>query len=95
MLFLSKMDVGREEKLIARLSKEIETLENHECHTRGQTFHDSKQQQVLAAKQAELTVARSNHQELGSMSKFTDTEFPHSPDLKKFTSILKNLKKLF
>ena len=29
------------------------------------------------------------------MSKFTDTEFPHSPDLKKFTSILKNLKKLF
>jgi hypothetical protein len=29
------------------------------------------------------------------MSKFTDTEFLHSPDLKKFTSILRNLKKVF
>jgi hypothetical protein len=29
------------------------------------------------------------------MSKFTDTEFYHSPDLKKFTSILKNLKRVF
>jgi DNA repair exonuclease SbcCD ATPase subunit len=55
-----KLDVGREEKLVAKLSKEIETLENHECHTCGQAFHDSKHQQVLESKQAELATARQN-----------------------------------
>ena len=37
-----KLDISREEKLAAKLSKEIETLANHECHTCGQPFHDSK-----------------------------------------------------
>ena len=53
-----KLDISREEKLATKLSKEIETLENHECHTCGQAFHDSKHQQVLEAKQTELATAR-------------------------------------
>ena len=53
-----KLDVGREDKLAAKLAKEIETLANHECHTCGQAFHDSKHEQVLAAKQSDLATAR-------------------------------------
>lgn len=53
-----KMDIGREEKLAAKVAKEIETLENHECHTCGQAFHDTKHQQVLETKQTELATAR-------------------------------------
>jgi DNA repair exonuclease SbcCD ATPase subunit len=53
-----KLDIGREEKLATKLAKEIETLANHECHTCGQPFHDSKHQQVVAAKQADLVSAR-------------------------------------
>ena len=53
-----KLDISREDKLAAKLSKEIETLANHECHTCGQPFHDSKHQQVMEAKQADLVSAR-------------------------------------
>ena len=53
-----KLDIGREEKLVAKLEKEIETLANHECHTCGQPFHDSKHQQVMETKQADLDAAR-------------------------------------
>ena len=53
-----KLDISREEKLAAKLAKEIETLNNHECHTCGQPFHDSKHQQVMEAKQADLATAR-------------------------------------
>ena len=59
----TKLDIGREEKSISKLSKEIQTLENHECHTCGQAFHDHKHQQVLAAKQTDLDSARAACQE--------------------------------
>jgi DNA repair exonuclease SbcCD ATPase subunit len=62
-----KMDISREEKLAAKLSKEIETLENHECHTCGQAFHDSKHQQVLEAKQTELATARASGAEYSTL----------------------------
>jgi len=62
-----KMDIGREEKLAAKLSKEIETLENHECHTCGQAFHDSKHQQVLETKQTELATAQQSSREFGTL----------------------------
>jgi len=62
-----KLDIGREEKLAAKLSKEIETLENHECHTCGQAFHDTKHQQVLEAKQADLATARQSGQEFSTL----------------------------
>jgi DNA repair exonuclease SbcCD ATPase subunit len=59
----TKLDRDREAKTIAKLSKEIETLANHECHTCGQAFHDHKHQQVVAAKQADLDSARATCQE--------------------------------
>ena len=55
-----KLDINREEKLVAKLSKEIETLENHECHTCGQPFHDSKHQQVMEGKQEDLATHRAS-----------------------------------
>jgi len=62
-----KIDIGREEKLVVKLSKEIETLDNHECHTCGQAFHDAKHQQVLDSKQAELATAQQNRQEFSDL----------------------------
>jgi DNA repair exonuclease SbcCD ATPase subunit len=62
-----KLDVGREEKLAAKLSKEIETLENHECHTCGQAFHDSKHKQVMEAKQKDLATARASGAEFSTL----------------------------
>jgi DNA repair exonuclease SbcCD ATPase subunit len=62
-----KLDIGREEKLAAKLSKEIETLENHECHTCGQAFHDSKHEQVLESKKTELATARQSGQEFSTL----------------------------
>jgi DNA repair exonuclease SbcCD ATPase subunit len=59
----TKLDRDREAKTIAKLSKEIETLANHECHTCGQAFHDHKHEQVVAAKQADLDSARATCQE--------------------------------
>jgi DNA repair exonuclease SbcCD ATPase subunit len=59
----TKMDVTREDKTISKVSKEIETLENHECHTCGQPFHDSKHEQVLAGKQKDLATARKSFDE--------------------------------
>jgi DNA repair exonuclease SbcCD ATPase subunit len=58
-----KLDVSREEKLATKLSKEIETLANHECHTCGQPFHDSKHEQVMEEKQTDLDGARENFTE--------------------------------
>ena len=62
-----KLDIGREDKLVAKLSKEIETLEAHECHTCGQAFHDSKHQQVLEAKQSDLATARQSGSEFSTL----------------------------
>ena len=62
-----KMDISREEKSAAKLVKEIETLNNHECHTCGQAFHDAKHQQVLDSKQAEMVTAQQNRQEFSDL----------------------------
>jgi DNA repair exonuclease SbcCD ATPase subunit len=62
-----KLDINREEKLVTKLSKEIETLENHECHTCGQAFHDSKHQQVMESKQTELATARASGTEYSTL----------------------------
>ena len=53
----SKLDLQREEKSASKLAKEIATLESHTCHTCGQSFHDAKQESVLAAKHKELKEA--------------------------------------
>jgi len=53
----TKLDIGREEKTISKISAEIVSLENHTCHTCGQDFHDEKHQSVLGQKQTELSGA--------------------------------------
>jgi DNA repair exonuclease SbcCD ATPase subunit len=63
----TKLDISREEKMVAKLSKEIETLKAHECHTCGQPFHDSKHEQVLASKQSDLETARKSSGEFGTL----------------------------
>ena len=63
----TKLDISREEKLVAKLSKEIESLANHECHTCGQPFHDSKHQQVMETKQKDLAVSRESCAEYGAL----------------------------
>ena len=55
-----KLDLGREEKNIAKLVKDISLLENHTCHACGQDLHDSKHEEVLAGKQQDLATARAN-----------------------------------
>jgi len=101
----TKLDIGREEKSISKLSKEIQTLENHECHTCGQAFHDTKHQQVLAAKQTDLDSARAACQEytqllseletahtsLGVLGKPPRMFYDHEEDAIKHRSTLSNL----
>jgi len=43
-------DIAKESKLVDKLKKEVETLEEHKCHTCGQDFHDDKHKQVLDEK---------------------------------------------
>jgi len=71
-----KLDISREEKLVAKLSKEIETLENHECHTCGQAFHDHKHQQVLEGKQVDLVAARQSGTEFSTL--LSELEVAHT-----------------
>jgi DNA repair exonuclease SbcCD ATPase subunit len=54
----SKLEVQREEKTIKKLEMEIQSLQSHQCHTCGQSFHDEKHQSVLENKQKDLADAR-------------------------------------
>lgn len=58
-----KLDISREEKSINRLTSEIKTLTNHECHACGQEFHDSKYEEVLQTKQKELATSQVSNKE--------------------------------
>ena len=62
-----KLDISREEKSITKLVKELETLNNHECHTCGQPFHDTKHQLVLETKQQELLASQQAQQEYNDL----------------------------
>ena len=73
-----KLDLGREEKNITKLVKDIAALENHTCHACGQELHDSKHEEVLAGKQQDLAIARAN-------------AYTHADDLAKFESTQKEL----
>lgn len=47
-------DAAREQKEINKLKSDIESLENHTCHSCGQAFHDNKQEKLLAEKKQSL-----------------------------------------
>jgi DNA repair exonuclease SbcCD ATPase subunit len=102
-----KLDIGREEKLATKLSKEIETLENHECHTCGQPFHDSKHQQVVEGKQSDLATHRAAcaeysgllselqiaHDSLGTLGKPPKMFYDQESDAVHHQATLANLQK--
>lgn len=102
-----KLDISREEKLVAKLSKEIETLANHECHTCGQAFHDSKHEQVMASKQSDLEAARESgttystllseletaHNSLGTLGKPPKMFYDKESDAVHHQATLTNLEK--
>jgi len=76
-------DEVREQKLIATLTAEINSLENHTCHSCGQAFHDDKQEKQLEQKRKELQEAAlqalaTNSQKLG-----------HEDELQKLGSVTK------
>jgi DNA repair exonuclease SbcCD ATPase subunit len=71
----TKLDVSREDKTISKVSKEIETLKTHQCHTCGQPFHDTKHESVLASKQADLDGARANFAEHTQLLSELETAF--------------------
>ena len=56
----AKQDESRESRAVDKLSIEISKLEDHQCHTCGQEFHDEKHIQVLANKQQDLEHAVAN-----------------------------------
>jgi DNA repair exonuclease SbcCD ATPase subunit len=52
-----ELDEARENKAIEKLKADIESLENHTCHSCGQAFHDDKQEQLLEDKRKALQEA--------------------------------------
>jgi len=44
-------DNTKQERLIAKLDKELGLLKDHKCHSCGQDIHDTKQEEILASKQ--------------------------------------------
>jgi DNA repair exonuclease SbcCD ATPase subunit len=50
-------DNEKQEKLIAKLKKEIESLEAHKCYACGQDVHDSKQAEIMSQKEEMLKEA--------------------------------------
>ena len=100
-----KLDISREDKLAAKLSKEIETLEAHECHTCGQAFHDDKHKHVLEAKKTDLATARESgttystllselettHNSLGTLGKPPKMFYDNEADAIQHQATLTNL----
>lgn len=69
----SKLEQDRERKRCERVEKEITSLENHQCHTCGQEFHDAKHEAVLAAARKELGDASVAFEDIGET--IMETEF--------------------
>ena len=102
-----KLDLGREEKNIAKLVKDIAALENHTCHACGQDLHDSKHEEVLAGKQQDLATARANahthadelahlesaHKDLGTLGKPPKMFYDREADAIQHRATLENLQK--
>ena len=56
----NQQDRDRELQNIRQLEKDIKSLENHTCHSCGQSFHDGKQEKILADKRTQLTTANTS-----------------------------------
>jgi DNA repair exonuclease SbcCD ATPase subunit len=103
----AKLDLGREEKNVAKIVKDISALKNHTCHACGQDLHDSKHEEVLAGKQqdldsaktselafsTELAVLESTHKELGVLGKPPKMFYDKEEDAIQHRATLENLQK--
>jgi DNA repair exonuclease SbcCD ATPase subunit len=69
----ARLEQDRERKRCEKLEKEIASLENHQCHTCGQEFHDAKHEAVLAAARKDLSDASVAFEDLGTV--IMETEF--------------------
>jgi DNA repair exonuclease SbcCD ATPase subunit len=69
----AKLEQDRERKRCDKIEKEIASLENHQCHTCGQEFHDAKHEAVLAAARKDLSDASVAFEDLGTV--IMETEF--------------------
>ena len=70
----AELDCAREQKLVEKTEKEIADLESHTCYACGQTFHDTKHEEVLATKRATLAEAHKQYLELfGQLQLFQAT----------------------
>jgi DNA repair exonuclease SbcCD ATPase subunit len=69
----SKLEQDRERKRCEKIEKEIASLENHQCHTCGQEFHDAKHEAVLTAARKDLSDASVAFEDLGTV--IMETEF--------------------
>jgi DNA repair exonuclease SbcCD ATPase subunit len=69
----SKLEQDRERKRCDKIEKEIASLENHQCHTCGQEFHDAKHEAVLASARKDLSDASVTFEDLGTV--IMETEF--------------------
>jgi DNA repair exonuclease SbcCD ATPase subunit len=72
----TKLDLDREQKSIKKLEGELESLEDHRCHTCGQAFHDQKHQLVVENKQKDLATARAESQKHSQL--LSDLETAHA-----------------
>jgi len=63
----SRLEQEKERKRCDKLEKEIASLENHQCHTCGQEFHDAKHEAVLAAARKDLSDASVAFEDLGEV----------------------------
>lgn len=50
-------DNKKQEKLVKKLEKEIQLLQEHKCYACGQDMHDSKQEEILTSKQEQMKEA--------------------------------------
>ena len=103
----TKLDLGREEKTIGKLIKDIAALENYTCHACGQDLHDAKHEEVLAGKQQDLATARANahthaddlahlesaQKELGTLGKPPKMFYDREADAIQHRATLENLQK--
>lgn len=62
----AQADQARELKTIEKLEKEITDLQDHKCYACGQEMHDSKHEEVLAAKEASMAEAATAYDFIGS-----------------------------
>ena len=98
-------DETKENRIIEKIKKEIEDLKNHTCYACGQSFHDEKQETVLASKEkalqeAALQALSTNTQwtentdkltELGELGPMPKTHYDTEAEAVKHSSQLNNI----